>query len=823
MAESLSTLRQVIRRLSHTPRFTSVAVLTLAIAVGANAAVFAALYSVLLKPLAYPQSDRLVSVRHRAPGAHVDDLDLGPANYFVYRDQSKTFEALGVYSGAEVSVTGTGEPEQVRAIRMTEGVLPVLGVAPAAGRFFSATDADPKSPATVILGHAYWLRKFSGAVAAVGSTVQIDGQPMQIIGVLPSDFRFIDGRSPAVVLPLRFNRAETPLGQFHYDGVARLRPGATVAQANDDVGRMLLIVQRAFPPPRGVSAKLFEDAHIGPNVRPLKDRVIGDSSAPLKLLMGCIAIVFLIACANVANLWLVRLEDRRREIALRTALGGGRFRIARELLLEALGIGLASAIAGLAIAALALRAFLAATPVGFPRLEEIHLDLTTAAFTFSIATAASLLFGALPILKYIASPSSAGLRDAGRSLTNSRRHHRIRSGLVVAQVSLALVLLIGSALMGRTLIAMTSIDPGFKEPETIQVFRAFIPASAVQDPDRVIQAQEDIRRQLAAIPGVSVVAVAAGVPLDGNDSADPVFAQDRAYREGELPPIARSKFVMPGYFTVIGARLIAGRDFTWPELHQHAPLAIVSRRLAVEYWSTPQQALGRRIRVATNDDWREVIGVAADTYDDGVTKEPTRSVYWPMVQNRFDGDVVSVQRSAAFILRTPRAGTEALQRDMRQAVWSVNPNLPLFSVQTLGDLNRRSMARTSFMLMLLAVASGMALLLGIVGLYGVTAYAVSQRTREIGLRMALGAQPTALTGMFVREGLTLTIVGIVIGVITALLAGRLMRALLFNVTPTDPLTYLLVAFALVAICVIAAYLPSRRAAGVDPWIALKGE
>jgi predicted permease len=816
-------LRQVLRRLLRSPRFTVVAVGTLAAAVGANAARFGIVNGVVLKPLPYPEPNQLVGVWQTAPGLNIKDLNIAPSNYFIFREQSTTFQDIGMYDGRQFGITRTGEPEQVSGLVMTDRVLPLLGVTPAAGRLFTKEDDSPKTPETVILGHAFWARKFGGSTSALGQSLVLDGTPRQIIGVLPRDFHFLDERDPAVVVPLRLNRAETKLGQFNYQGIARLKPGASIASAYADIARMWPIVLRSFPAPEGYALSLFEKAQIEPSVRPLKRDVVGDIGGLLGVLMGGIAIVLVIACANVANLWLVRLEDRRRELGLRTALGASRRRIAGELLLEALVIGAAAGVVGILVAAVALRAFVAAEPVGIPRLGEIRLDVATALFTFAVAALASLLFGALPIARYTAARPSTTLRDAGRSLTQNREQHRVRNGLVVAQVGLALVLLVGSTLMIRTFLAMMRVDPGFSHPETVQLFRAFIPETVAKEPDKTIQAQEDIRLRLQGIPGVSSVAIASSVPLDGDHWTDPVFAQDHTYREGELPKLRRFKFVAPGYFAIIGTPLIAGRDLTAHDVQTRAPVAIISRSFAVDYWGDPQQAIGRRIRPATTDDWREIVGVAADVYDDGVSEPPVPIAYWPMVMDRFGGDKIEVRRTATFILRTSRAGSEALLQDMRKAVWSVNPNLPLYSIQTLETLYRRSMARTSFMLTLLGIAGGMALLLGIVGLYGVIAYSVSQRTREIGIRVALGAAPGLLTRMFVRDGLKLAAAGVVFGVGAALAAGRLLRAVLFQISPADPPTYVLVGISLVAVCLLATYFPSRRAAAVDPAIALKGE
>jgi predicted permease len=823
VAKPTGAVRQVLRRLLRAPRFTIVALLTLTAGIGANAAVFAVLHGVLLKPLPYPHPEELIGVWHNAPGVNIPNLEMSPSNYFVYREQSKTFQDIGVYQTDAAAVTGGGQAEQVDSLRVTDGVLPLLGVTPAAGRLFTPADDAPGGPPIALLSHAYALQKFGSAAAAVGRQLQIDNQSREIIGVLPRGFHFLDRADAAVVFPMRFNRTTTHLGQFGYQGVARLKPGVTVGQANEDVARMLPIVLRSFPAPDGISLRMFEGARMGPNVRPLKNDAVGDVGGVLTVLMGCIAIVLVIACANVANLWLVRLEGRRRELALRAALGAGRTRIAGELLLECLLLGATSGVAALAVAAASIRALVALAPAGIPRLREINIDATTALFTVGLALGASVLFGALPILKYAGARPNTGMRDAGRSLSQSREQHRMRGALVVAQVALALVLLVGSGLMIRTFHALTQVNPGFTDPARVQTVRFYIREPLAKDPDAVIRTEEAIRERLRAIPGVSAVAVSTGVPMDGESSNDPVFAQDRAYREGELAKLRRFRFVLPGYFSALGTPLIAGRDFTPAEMQQHTPIAIISRGFATEYWGRPDLALGKRIRVGATDDWREIVGVAGDTYDDGVSKEPVSMAYWPMIRAKFEGDALNAQRSATYALRTTRAGTDALMNEVRQAAWSIDSNMPLFWVHTLDDYYQRSMARTSFTLLLLGVAGSMALLLGVLGLYGVIAYSVSQRTREIGIRMALGAQPALLTNMFVRDGLRLAMLGVICGLGAAVLAVRLMSKLLFHVAATDPMTYVLVSVGLVMTALIATYVPSRRAASVDPAVALRAE
>ena len=823
MSKPAGEFRQILRRLLGAPRFTIVAVLTLAAAVGATGAVFGVLNGVLLRPLPYRDADRLVRLWHTAPGVNVAQLNLAPSQYFIYREQSTAFDEIGLYQQGLANVTGSAEPEQVPVLRVTEGTFTMIGAAPAQGRLFNADDMDPGAPATAVLGHAYWLRKFGGDAAVVGRQVPVDGSNRTIIGILPRGFRFLDEPDAAVVMPLRFNRSQLRLGQFNYRAIGRLKTGATLADATADFKRMLPIVFRSFPAPDGFGLKMFDDAGIAPTPVLLKDDIIGDVGGVLRVVMAGIAVVLLIACANVSNLWLIRLEGRQHDLALRAALGAGRWRLARELLTECLIIGMAAGAIGLGLAVLCVRGLVALAPAGLPRVRDISVDWTVALATLAMAIGASLLFGALPIVKHARARMVAGLRAGARGLSQTREQTRLRGALVVVQVALALVLMVSSGLMIRTFVAMTNVNPGFVDGASLQTFRIFVPSADAPDAAQLIAVQRDMLNRLAAIPGVSSVAVSSAVPMDGGNNADPVFVQDRVYRDGEVPKVRNFKFLLPGSFATMGTPIVAGRDFTWAEVDRHAAVALVSRDFAVEYWKTPDQALGKRIRVASNDDWREVIGVVGDVYDDGVSRPPTSTVYWPIVQERFEGDALNMQRGIAFAVRTPRAGTEALLKDMQQAVWTVKPNLPLFSVNTVDVFYRRSMARTTFTLIVLGAVGSMALLLAVIGLYGVVAYSVSQRTREIGVRLALGAEPGTLATMFVRDGLRLAVVGVVVGLAGAFALVRLMSSLLFGVSAIDPITYVVVSAALFLTALGATYVPSRRAASVDPAIVLRGE
>jgi predicted permease len=818
-------LKLVLRRLIHSPMFTVITLITLAAGVGANTVVFSVLEGVLLKPLPYPRAEELIGVWHSAPGINLKELNAAPSNYFIYREQSQTFQDIGLYTNDSVSLTGVGEPEQLRALDFTDGVLPILGIQPILGRSFTREDDSAGKPETVMLSYGYWRRRFGGSPSVIGQRIILDAKAREIIGVLPKGFQFLDEEDPALILPFQFDRNKTNLGNFSYRALARLKPGVTMQQASADVARMLPIVNSSFQAPPGFSHKLFEDARIGPNLRPLKQDVVGDVGNVLWVLMGSIGMVLLIACANVANLVLVRVEGRRQELAVRAALGATWGRIAGELLLESLILGLLGSVVGLGFAYGALRVLVAMAPAGIPRISQIGIDGPALLFTLLVALLASLLFGCIPIFKYAGVRLNTGLREGGRALSQSREQHRARNVLVVVQVALALVLLICSGLMIRTFRALSHVQPGFFGPAEVQTFRIAIPEAEVPDTqaERVVRMEQEIMDKITAIPGVSSVGVSSGIPMDGNSSYDPIFLQDRTYTEGQLPPLRRFKFVTPGFFKTLGIPLVAGRDITWEDLYKGIPAAIVSENLAREYWSEPAAALGKRIRVGTTDDWREIVGVVADTHDDGVNQDAPTSVYWPLLMSKFEGQATNLRRYVGFAIRSPRTGSENFLKDVRQAVWSVDPNLPLSQVHTLDYFYSRSMARTSFTLIMLGLAGGMALLLGVVGIYGVIGCSVSQRTREIGIRMALGAQQQSLTGMFVRHGLVLTGVGVAVGLVAAIILMRLMSSLLFKVSPVDPLTYAAVSIGLVATAWLASYLPSRRAATVDPVESLRAE
>ncbi|HTS60502.1 MAG TPA: ABC transporter permease [Candidatus Acidoferrales bacterium] len=812
-----------LRALRHNPAFTVVALLTLAVGIGANTAVFSVVNSVLLNPLRYPQPEQLVALRQEAPGAaglasFSKGLPLSASMYFTYTEQNRSFQAMGVWAVNTANVTGLSEPEQVRVVLVSGGVLEALGVPPAAGRWLSSSDQVPRGPERVMLSYPYWQRHFGGEPSVIGRNLTVDSRPREIVGVMPRGFRIADAEFD-LLAPFQLDRSRSILAGFGLQGIARLKSGVTVAQANADLARLVPVWMNSWTNGPGTSGEAYATWRITPALRPLQQEVVGGVTDILWTVMATIGLVMLVACANVTNLLLVRAEVRQHELALRSALGASRGRIVGSLLAESLVLGLMSGVLAIGLAAAGLRLLQVIGPANLPRLAEISIDFRTLGFVLLLSLVSGLLLGLIPAWKYAGPRISAALRSIGRTASLSRERHRVRNLLAIAQVAMALVLLVSAGLMVRTFQALRTVDPGFAHAEHLQTMRINIPASLVADRERVIRIQNEIVDKLSAIPGVTAAAFASEMPMEGYSSGwNEIFAQDRTYPEGEIQPLRLFKHVSPGFFHAAGTRLMAGREPTWAEVYNRRRVVLLSENLARELWGTPVAALGKHIRQYFKDSWWEVIGVAQDVRETGVDRKAPETVYWPL-EDVFN-DVV---RTATFVIRSDRAGTEGFLSQVRQAVWSVNPNLPVASLRTMQAVYDESLARTSFTLVMLAIAGSMALLLGVIGIYGVISYSVSQRRREIGIRLALGAEGRMLRGMFVRHALLLAGIGVTLGVVASVALMRLMKSLLFGVSPLDPLTYAVVPVVLVAATVLASYLPASRAAAVDPVETLRAE
>jgi len=819
-------LRVTFRMIRKSPGFSLAAILTLALGIGSTTAVFSVVNGVLIRPLPYPEPDNLVGVWHSAQfqGITSNNVRLSSTMYLTYREHAETFADFGLWRSTRASVTGLGEPEQVPALVVTYGTLQAVGVPPVLGRWFAAEDDNAGTPETVILSYGYWQRRFAGSASVVGTRVTIDSKPREVIGVMPQSFRFLNAEA-AVILPQRFQGADLLPNDVHaYVGIARLKPGVTLAQANADVGRMLPIWIRE----RGTNANVLNAARFGSAVRPVKQDVIGDVSSVLWLLMGTIGVVLVIACANVANLLLVRAEGRRQEFTLRAALGAGWSHIARHLLVESLALALTGGVLGVALAYAGLRFLISIGPATLPRLAELSIDPLVLGFALAASLLSALLFGLMPIVKH-ASPKGAqalhgAARGDNRTLSRGRGQHRSQSTLVFVQVALAVVLLVAAGLMIRSFLALRSVQPGFVDPDRIQTLRISIPEGRVGEPERVSRMQQDILAEIGKISGVTSAAFATALPMEMDyENNMVVTAADKTYGEG-IPPLKRSKSVAPGFFTTMGIPLLAGRDYTWTDADSRRRVAIVSSNLAREWWGQPSAALGKQIRIGRAGPLNEIIGVVGDVYDSGVDQPPPAIVYWRAgVQEGFGPVPSLVPRDLSFAIRSDQAGTEDLIRQVGRAVWTVDASLPLARVQTLGETYAQSMSRTSFTLVMLAIAGVMALALGLVGIYGVISYAVTEQRRAIGIRLALGAARASILRRFLAQGIRVTSIACATGIVLSLAVRGALSRLLFGVSPFDPLTLMSVAGIVLLVATLAALIPAARAAFMQPMRTLREE
>ncbi|HWF08306.1 MAG TPA: ABC transporter permease [Bryobacteraceae bacterium] len=818
---AIAAVRYWLRTLRREPMFAAVAVLTLGLGIGAATAIFTVVNGVLLKPLPYPHPADLV-----APGVRFDvPILMSPSLWLTCREQGRSYQSIGIYAGGGASVTGLGEPEQLRALNVTHGVLNAAGVPPLIGRWISREDDTPGSPEVAVLSYGYWQRRFGGDPKVLGRSLTVDDEPRQIVGVMPQSFDFMD-ENAEIILPLRFERAKLYLGQFAYLGIARLKPGVSIEQANAELAQLYRVWIESWP--SILPGSLWKSGRVKAAVSPLSRVVLGDIAGALWTVMGAVGLVLLIACANVANLLLVRAEARQRDWGVRIALGAGKARILCDALAESILLAVAGGVLGLALAYAGVALLRHLEPANLPRLREIRVDLPVVAFAAAVSILAGLIFGLIPAWKYAGSRVTSRLRgalhDGGRAASEGREKRRAQRGLVVVQVALALVMLVTSGLLLRTFEEQRRVRTGFGDPRQAQTFRLTIPGTPISEPERAIRTAHDIVDKLAAIPGVTQAGFASSMPIDLNfRNNDLIIVEGRETKPGENPVSRRLRYISPGFLGASGSRLVAGRDLDWQDIHGLRNVVMVSENLARELWASAQAAIGKRIRDLPENPWREVVGVVEDVRDDGVEHPAPPIVYYPFAMAKYFRFPVVVQHNIAFAVRGQGVGTAGLMSQIRQAVWSVNSSLPLARVLTFQQIYAESMARTSFTTTILVIAAVMALLIGLVGIYGVIAYAVSLRRREAGIRLALGSRPRELQWMFVRSGLALTLAGVAVGLAGAAGAGKLIATQLFGVTPLDPSTYVATPLLLLVASVAACWFPARRAGAVDPAETLRSE
>jgi predicted permease len=813
-------LEVVGRKLLRSPGFAAVAVLTLALGIGANTAIFSIVHGVLLKPLPYENPDELYGLWHSAPGIGFPLVEQSETTYTAYRELSQSFVAVGLSDGPHtMNWTGVGEPAQVDVAEASANLFEVLGVRAALGRTFDETEDDPGAPQVCLLSYGFWRSRFGADPGILGRAIQLNATPWEVVGVMTEGFNY-PGETTAIWIPHVIERENLGKVNFSQEAVGRLKPGVSVETATGELNQILRRIPEVFP--GELTLSLIDDAQLTPHINPLMEDVVGDVSRVLWLLLGTVGFVLLIACANVANLFLVRAEGRQRELGLRVALGADRSDLVRHFLLESLLLSVVAGIVGLGIAFAALEVLLAFSPESIPRLHEVGLHPAVLFFTAAVSVLAGLVFGLIPIVRYRRPNLARAIHEGSLRSSSGRETHFARSALVVAQVALALVLLVGSGLMARSFWALENVDPGWVADDLLTVALS-LPRASYPEPEDAARFYARLTDEIEGLPGVASVGAVSYFPMSGSQTNNGIMPEGHPYQEGELPPVVRTNWAAPGYFEAARIPLYEGRTFERRDHEETTGAVVVSRALAEQFWPG-ESALGKRLTPGLPREitrWYEIVGVVGDVRDDGLEKGVNPMVYYPVVGFGDENDEWVI-RGMTLTIRSS-VPPASLSTSVREKVWSFDPNLPLVSVRTGEERLARSMARTSYTMMLLAIAAGVALFLGTIGIFGVVSYIVGQRTREIGVRMALGAARSDVSRMVVRQSLGMTLLGVGAGLLSALAATRLMSSLLFGVSPSDPVTFAAVAIFLTGVALIASYLPARRAAGIEPVRALHHE
>jgi predicted permease len=813
-------IRGALRAVNRRPGIAGLAVLVIALGIGSTTTVFSLIIGILLRPLPYANADRLVAVWNALPGAGFDQFAQSAALHFTYEDQSQTVESIGLWTSGRVTITGIGEPISELGVWVTHGTLETLGVRPVAGRRFTPVDDSPGASCTVMLNNQYWHSEFGGRQNVVGQMLRVDGETCEIIGVVPEG-GFLYDLDPALYLALRIDRSSIVAGQFIYSSVARLAEGVSFETALADMTRLLPVHIDAFP--GGITHQDMENYELAPILRPLKTDVLGNVGARLWVAFGVAALVLLIALANIANLALVQAEGRDREIAVRSAVGASRGRVAQQLLIEGLGLGLIGGFAGLVLAYVSLEVFLAINPGGLPRLSGVSIDRDVLLFALGLSVLSGIVFGLFPVMRSFRRDPVSALKEGGAGAGTGRQRHRTRNSLAAIQFAVALVLLVGSGLMVRSFWALIDVDPGYGEPEAVLTLQIEISPGEIPDLEEMARAHEVIGERISELPGVSSVGLTSKLPLSYGTHLNPIWAE--GFSTNEESPFTAMQFTWVGgeFFETLQIPLLHGRYLTPQDARNRAPVMVVSESVALQFWASPAEAVGKRLsggRTPGEGGWREVVGVVGDVFDFELTQDPRPTTYWPLITPNpwaaVDGNALIAPRHVSYAIRSQRVGTPDLLRAVKEAIASVNPNLAAQNVRMLDQILARGMARTTFMLATLGLSALVAVVLAIVGVYGVVSYVVSQRTRELALRMAVGAQPIAVVQLVLKQGLFLSASGVGLGLVGALWLSRLLGAFVFGVDPVDPATFVIA-------CLLACLLPAQRAARIDPNQALRTE
>jgi putative ABC transport system permease protein len=820
------------RRLVRTPAFTLAAVVTLALAIGANASIFAVVQRVVLNPLPYPDSGRLIELDHGAQRLNLPSgMGMTRGFYYQYSERARTLDGVAVYDTNDLTLTGQGDPERIRVARVTTTLARVLRVWPALGRWFSEEEGRPGAPSLAVLSHGLWLRRYGGDPDIVGRSVILAGVPAEVIGVMPVSFAFPDPRVD-VWLAEQVTRS-MGFGIWLYNGVARLREGVTVADVRTELNALIADVPRAFPGDpfalgNSEQIKLFS------NARSLKDATVGSVARGLWILLASVGLVLLVACANVANLFLVRSEARQREMAVRRALGAGRLSIAGYFLAESGLLSIVGGMIGLALAWVAMRVLIAGGPATLPRLGEVRLNGVAVAYTCLLSILAALSCAAIPLWR--GAPLAASLHANGRGNTASRGRHQARQLLMGGQVALALMLLVASGLMVRSFQKLRAVDPGFDATSAL-TFSIGLPNRGYSTRVEAVTAHQAILDRLSAVPGVSAVSASSCLPLNREGCmGNTVRVLGRAIPPETVPPLAVFNAVAAAYFEAMGIRLIRGRTFDRADIDRHEPVVVVDEVFARRIFPN-QNPIGEHVasnRPPTrpgeepNLVWLTIVGVVSQTPTRVLAdSDPIAQLYMPMSVaggpdfpiSSLVGPDVSVMN---YVVRS-KASPTGLVPSVRRAIDTIDPKLAMAQVRTLENILDNASAQMAFTMVLIAIAASVALMLGVIGIYGVTSYIVTQRTGEIGVRLALGAEPATVAGMIVRQGCLVAVGGISVGLAASFAGSRVIESLLYGISPRDPGVFAATTSLLLGVALVACWLPARRAAHLSPLEALRTE
>jgi putative ABC transport system permease protein len=823
----LQPLQHSWRSLRRSPVFAAAAVLTLTIGIGASTAIFAVVNGVLLRPLPYGHPERLVGAWHRLAISALDRANQTSATYFTYKKFARSIDGIAAYQDGAANVAdpdGGTEPQRLRSAFITANLVPLLEVPPKLGRSFTDAEDLPNGPDVIMISEGLWRTRFAGAENILDRSLVVGGRSRRIVGVMPESFRFPDSRTE-LWLPLALNPNDPFPGGFNYNAIARLKPGVSIAAAERDLTAALTHLAEVSPmlAPGVPTQMLIDQARPRPSLSPMQSDVVGSIAKTLWVVAATAALVLLVACANVANLMVVRADARQRELAVRAALGAGRARVIAYFVAEsALLVSIAGAI-GIAIAALGIRLLVSAGPAELPRLAEVRIDGSVVLFTLAVMALVGIVCSVIPALRISTEQLGTALREGGRSGTAGRSRQRVRGALVAAQIALALVVLAGSALLLRSFQHLNAVKPGFNPARVATMWTSLPRARYAADSDAVRFFQR-LTDRVGELSGVSAVGITSRIPLEAEgQSNSPIWVEGDATADSKLPPLQMFTTTDGGFFKAIGIPLIAGRTFERIDGRQQRYEAIVNSVTAEHFWHDPtgRAALGKRFQTLPHGRWFTVVGVVAAARDTSLQSPPVPTVYFPEVPSA-DTAFSDFQRTMGLVVRTV-GDPGTITKDVQRIVHDLDPSLPLYNVKVMTSVVSSSMAQLQFTMLILGVASAVTLLLGAIGLYGVIAYIVGMRTREFGVRIALGAQPRAVATMVARQGMTLTAIGIGAGIALFALVARYLRSLLYGIEPGDPLTLLGVSLVLVTIAALASWIPARRAARSDPMNALRAE